>query len=245
MKGAARPSVFRVMKKLIKRHKPTIVALLETRVLAPHAAGIASRLGFAKSIVVDPEGFSGGRCNLWDPEEVDIEATKNSRWAVHAVVTEKFKSPWIMSTIYASTNKVQRKRIWEELGAINEFGQAGHMVMGDLNTIGTRSEKAGGKEPSASQLQELKDVMSQCGLIDLGANGPRYTWNNKRVGLANIKERLDRVLANEEWCKNYRNAQVFHLSYFNSDHRVVLIDLEPKKNFKQRPFRLEAIWTRP
>ncbi|KAI3891422.1 hypothetical protein MKX03_020704 [Papaver bracteatum] len=80
--------------------------------------------------------------------------------------------------------------------------------MGDLNTIGSKNEKAGGREPSASQLQELKDVMNQCGLIDLGAHGPRYTWNNKRVGFANIKERLDRVLANEEWCNSFKNAQV-------------------------------------
>lgn len=39
-RGAARPSFVRVMKKLIKRHKPNVVALLETRVLAPHAVGI-------------------------------------------------------------------------------------------------------------------------------------------------------------------------------------------------------------
>lgn len=195
------------MKKLIKRHKPTIVALLETRVLASHAAGIVGRLGFAKSIVIDPEGFSGGMCLLWDPEEVDIQATKESRWVIHAVVTAKFKRPWILSSIYGSTNKVTRKRIWDELEAIAEFGQTGHMVMGDLNTIGARNEKPDGKEPSANQLQELKDVMDQCGLIDLGANGPKFTWNNKRPGLANIKERLDHVLANEEWCKSFKNAQ--------------------------------------
>ncbi|XP_026422706.1 uncharacterized protein LOC113318700 isoform X3 [Papaver somniferum] len=195
------------MKKLIKRHKPTIVALLETRVLASHAAGIVGRLGFSKSIVIDPEGFSGGMCLLWDPEEVDIQDTKESRWVIHAVVTAKFKSPWILSSIYGSTNKVTRKRIWDELEAIAEFGKTGHMVMGDLNTIGARNEKAGGKEPSANQLQELKDVMDQCGLIDLGANGPKFTWNNKRPGLANIKERLDHVLANEEWCKSFKNAQ--------------------------------------
>ncbi|XP_026422703.1 uncharacterized protein LOC113318700 isoform X1 [Papaver somniferum] len=197
------------MKKLIKRHKPTIVALLETRVLASHAAGIVGRLGFSKSIVIDPEGFSGGMCLLWDPEEVDIQDTKESRWVIHAVVTAKFKSPWILSSIYGSTNKVTRKRIWDELEAIAEFGKTGHMVMGDLNTIGARNEKAGGKEPSANQLQELKDVMDQCGLIDLGANGPKFTWNNKRPGLANIKERLDHVLANEEWCKSFKNAQGF------------------------------------
>ncbi|XP_026403839.1 uncharacterized protein LOC113299110 isoform X2 [Papaver somniferum] len=230
------------MKKLIKRHKPTTVALLETRVLDTHAAGIVRQLGFMESVVIDLEGLSGGMYLLWDPNEVDIEATKLSRWVIHTVFTAKFKSPWILSSIYGSTNKVTRKSIWEEIGAIVEVNQACHMVMGDLNTIGARNEKAGGKEPSASQLQELKDVMNQCGLTDLGANGPRYTWNNKRARLANIKERLDHVLSNEDWCKSFKNAQVYHLSYFNLDHRTLLIYLEPKKVFKQRPFRFEAMW---
>ncbi|KAI3841642.1 hypothetical protein MKX03_027503, partial [Papaver bracteatum] len=178
------------MKKLVKRHKPTIFALLETRFLACHAISIVGKLGFTESIVVDPKGFSGGMCLLWDPEEVDIQATiptKGSRWAIHVVVISRFKSPWILSTIYGSTNKVNRKRVWEDIGVIAEMGQSGHMVMGDMNIIGARNEKVGGKEPFASQLHELKDVMNQCGLINLGAHGPRYTWNNKRVRLANIK----------------------------------------------------------
>lgn len=86
-------------------------------------------------------------------------------------------------------------------------------------------------------------MMNQCGLIDLGAHGPKWTWNNKRVGMANIKERLDRFLANTQWCSRFPNAQVIHLPYYDSNHRVLLIDLEPKRIFKPRPYRLEDVWT--
>lgn len=34
--------------------------------------------------------------------------------------------------------------------------------------------------------------MSATGLIDLGYDGNRFTWTNKREGMKNIKERLDR-----------------------------------------------------
>lgn len=37
MVGMARPSFHKVMKHLIKRHKPQIVVLLETRTIAVHA----------------------------------------------------------------------------------------------------------------------------------------------------------------------------------------------------------------
>ncbi|XP_026405969.1 uncharacterized protein LOC113301402 [Papaver somniferum] len=181
-------------------------------------------------------------CLLWNPDEVDIQATKGTRWALHAAVTAKSKSPWIMSTVNGSTNKSNRKRVWSELQAISEIPSSDWMVMGDLNVIGGSQEKSGGRNPSSSQLSELRDVMDNCGLIDLGFSGPKFTWNNKRAGAANIKEHLDRAVANSNWINKFNKVQVIHLSYFNSDHRDILIDLEPKTRFKPRPFRFDAMW---
>ncbi|KAI3893640.1 hypothetical protein MKX03_006218, partial [Papaver bracteatum] len=81
------------------------------------------------------------------------------------------------------------------------------MVMGDLNTIGSENENIGGRKPTVKKLEELQNVMNQNGLIDLGAHGPKWTWNNKRVGMDNIKERLDMVMANSMWCNRFPNAQ--------------------------------------
>lgn len=80
-------------------------------------------------------------------------------------------------------------------------------------------------------------------MIDAGSTGPKFTWNNKRTGGANIQERLDRVLINSLWRSKFHNAQVKHLSYFNSDNRAIVLDLNPFTPFKHRPFRGEAIWT--
>lgn len=116
-------------------------------------------------------------------------------------------------------------------------------MLGDLNTIVASQEKLGGNRPSANQLSELKEVMKKCGLIGLGFNGPRYTWNNKRSGAANIKERIDRDVANTNWQNKFHKAQVYHLPYYNYDHRVIIVDLDPKSKFKPRPFRLDVVWT--
>ncbi|XP_026416598.1 uncharacterized protein LOC113312041 [Papaver somniferum] len=191
------------MTKLIQKHKPVVVALLETRVLQENASAIVSRLGYTDSFIVDPHGFSA---------------------------------------VYGSTNKVCRKRVWDEMNVISGVPNEGWMIMGDLNTIAASQEKRGGRKPTCSQLNELNDVMRNCGLLDLGDNGPRWNWNKKRVGLANIKERLDRVLVTPQFCNRFSMAQVLHLPYYNSDHRVVLIDLDPKKPFTPRPYRLEVVW---
>jgi hypothetical protein len=43
-----------------------------------------------------------------------------------------------------------------------------------------------------------------CGLFDLGFSGPAYTWINMRFSSTPIFERLDRCLANAEWCVRIR-----------------------------------------
>lgn len=46
-------------------------------------------------------------------------------------------------------------------------------------------------------MKKFWDTVSYCGLMDLGYNGPNFTWSNGRRGADNILERLDRALANE------------------------------------------------
>lgn len=43
----------------------------------------------------------------------------------------------------------------------------------------------------------LEEIMEQQNLIDIPPNNGKYTWSNKRVGKRNIKERLDRILIQE------------------------------------------------
>ena len=58
------------------------------------------------------------------------------------------------------------------------------------------SDKKGGKSISSSSTGGLKGLVDSAGLIDVKFVGAPYTWSNKRPGLANIKERLDRALVN-------------------------------------------------
>jgi len=54
--------------------------------------------------------------------------------------------------------------------------------------------------------------MDNCGLMDLGFQGPRFTWTNKSPNWQhNIKERLDRDLGNVEWKLIFPAAEISHL----------------------------------
>ncbi|KAI3931414.1 hypothetical protein MKX01_040331, partial [Papaver californicum] len=82
--GLARPSFRRVMKQLVKKHSPSIVALLETRTIAEHATELVKKSVFTSSLILDPCGFSGGMRLLWNEDKVDVQETSQSRWAFHS-----------------------------------------------------------------------------------------------------------------------------------------------------------------
>ena len=83
-------------------------------------------------------------------------------------------------------------------------------------------------------------------LRDLGFRGLWYTWENRRLGLENIKERLDRVVAGLDWSTIYPEAWVKHLSAPASDHRPIqlLLNKQSVHHKRCRIFRFEQAWAR-
>lgn len=57
----------------------------------------------------------------------------------------------------------------------------------------------------------LKSFVNNMGRVDLGFNGNRYTWTSRQEGLALIKKRLNRAIANDTWMLRSPKAMVIHL----------------------------------
>jgi hypothetical protein len=70
-------------------------------------------------------------------------------------------------------------------------------------------------------MQAFHDVLSECGLEDLGYVGDPFTWKHGR-----IRERLDRVVTNSSWADMHPGTMLSHLDYTRSDHRSLLLDTE-------------------
>nr|POF23631.1 hypothetical protein CFP56_78907 [Quercus suber] len=116
------------------------------------------------------------------------------------------------------------------------------IVIGDLNCIKRANEKRGGRSILESSINYLRDFMAKTGAIDLGFNGPSFTWSNRREGLANIKECLDQCLCDREWQILFPKAGVKYLSNANSDHNPILLDTHLEPENLNHPFRFEAMW---
>ena len=117
-------------------------------------------------------------------------------------------------------------------------------MIGDLNSVAKGSEKKGGSSKGTNLSRSFQQFVSEVGAIDLGFSGPKFTWSNKRVGWANVRERLDRGICNADWQSLFPKAGVRHLTTQNSDHNPIVLDTHLDLSKGAKPFRFEAMWSR-
>lgn len=77
---------------------------------------------------------------------------------------------------------------------------------------------------------------------DIGFKGQMFAWSNNRSGSERIVERLDRVLANGEWCNRFPRAQCIHGLAVGSDHIPIHLHLDLSDYKGRKHFKFEDMW---
>lgn len=89
-------------------------------------------------------------------------------------------------------------------------------------------KKKGGHLILQSRANKFREYLDYCDLIDLGFNGPTFTWTNQREVWGLIQERLDRAIANQRWILKFPSASLLHLPRnLASDHCPILLTTFP------------------
>lgn len=77
-------------------------------------------------------------------------------------------------------------------------------------------------------MEMFKDALSYCSLMDVGFVGPTFTWGRRNSVRTNIRERLDKVVANEWWLTKFLDMEVRHISSSVLDHLSILLTLDAR-----------------
>ncbi|GAB2281649.1 hypothetical protein Dimus_039487 [Dionaea muscipula] len=125
--------------------------------------------------------------------------------------------------VHASIDLRSRRGLWQQLSHLL-CGNLPCVIVGDLNAILSNEEKLGGLDKEDWELEDFWEFVSSNGLIDLGFKGYPFTWNNRRQGPANVRERLDRALANTAWLERFPFGRLDHLHRPGSDHSPILLN---------------------
>ena len=90
-------------------------------------------------------------------------------------------------------------------------------------------------------MNPFRDVVDECGLVDLGFVGHKFTWRGRRAGGV-VLERLDRAFASDSWLLNNPATRVQHIRAHSFDHNPIIIKPEGIMARRNKPFRFEQMW---
>jgi hypothetical protein len=194
-------------------------------------------------LVVPPVGWKGGLFVTWKQGFIleTIQLDQN-----HISCLEVADSPqhsWIISCVYVPHTLLSQSAFWSHLSNLgNSFGGA-WLLLGDFNVILSSADKCGGHSFGSTSRNNFAYFVHFYAPVDLGFVGNKFTWSNHCSGRDNIREMLDRGLANQGWGNLFPNSLINHFLASNSDHcPILLLTIGSYRNIP-KPFRFEAFWT--
>ncbi|KAJ1258358.1 hypothetical protein BS78_10G069200 [Paspalum vaginatum] len=231
------------LSRLVSSTQAQVIFVSETRNAKITATQLNNHFSVSDSFVVPSIGLSGGLWVMWT-DEVRIEIINSSQYYVFASVVQiSTNVSFNLICMYGDPHHKQTNHIWQDVTAfVIQNHDRPTFCMGDLNNIMHPNEKWGPAPPCLSRINNFCALVKQCGLIDLGYSGLAYTWTNKRFTTNPTFERLDRCLANADWCQMFPTTSVYHLPMLYSDHAPILAIFNSSMSKPKRRFKFENWW---
>ncbi|KAA3468935.1 reverse transcriptase [Gossypium australe] len=204
------------------------------------------KCGFENGIDIGAIGSRGGLSLGWKGNSLVSLKSFSSLHIDVEIQDTTCATKWRFTGFYENPIEQQRRESWNLLRHLNGDCNVAWIVMGDFNEILSSYEKKGGRLRLERQMQDFRMALEDCNLFDLGFVGRWFTWERGRFKNSNIRERLDRGVANSEWMDLFPDYQIEHLSHSFSDHCPLLLDTkgEGRMHIRQnaRMFRFEFNW---
>jgi hypothetical protein len=195
---------------------------------------------------VSSDGLSGGLALFWD-ESIQVTVLESTARFIDVIVVDPTEGlSWRTTFIYGEPRVENRHLMWESLIELRAQSQQPWLDCGDYNEAMWQHEHFSNSLHGENQMAAFRDTLTLCELQDLGFLGTPYTYDNKRVGVQNVRVRLDRACADMSWIDIFPLASVKHLTSPRSDHCPILIHAEvedPTQHRRSSP-RYEIMWER-
>ncbi|KAG5605800.1 hypothetical protein H5410_027292 [Solanum commersonii] len=79
--------------------------------------------------------------------------------------------------------------------------------------------------------------------MDLGFDGQKFTWSNKRGIYNRVWKRLDRAMVNDSWLEKMPQTTITHLPSVGSDHCPLLMEMTDREEEHIKYFKFLNCWT--
>jgi hypothetical protein len=152
-------------------------------------------LGLKGFAGISSDGLSGGLALFWH-DQISVEIQDINERYIDAYVRDSPNAPqWRITCVYGEPRVEDRHLMWDKLRNLSMGSNLPWLVLGDFNEALWQEEHLSCTLRPVNQMDAFREVLYDCNLTDLGFSGVPYTYDNKRIGRANVRVRLDRAVA--------------------------------------------------
>eukprot|EP00253_Pinus_taeda_P024741 PITA_24741 len=238
------PLKLKAIRDLLKQEQPDLLLIQETKISAEDFQHQSQNFKNFIGVSIGSEGASGRIGTMWNKNKWEIINSQFCSWWVRTDLKNKGSQEiYYIYNIYAPNHHRDKGRCWETISSDLQSVQNRKIILGgDLNLIRNVEEKLGGNYHADPSRDMLESIIQLHNLMDIPLSNGKYTWSNKRIGLSNIKERLDRFLLQEGIAASFQSIKSHLIHASASDHKPVILNLDKGRNLGPLPFKYNKIW---
>ena len=226
---------------LIQAQDPLVVFLAKTWLVEARLGDIRDRLGIGNYFGVSKVNLGGGLALFWKKGlEVDVEFSSLNH--IDVLINKRKEDGWRFTGFYDEPLTQRMMESWKLLRNLHGKFLVPWLCAGDFNEITKSHEKSGGRLRPFMQIKNFRDVLDECGLVDLGFMGSKFTWFKNIANGILVWERLDRDVGNSDWLEIYPATRVVTLECGTSDHKPIVIHPCKVPVRQKKPWRFEKMW---
>ena len=110
-------------------------------------------------------------------EDFNLSIETFSPSHIDSTINKNKENEWRFTTFYGELDTRFRHESWTKLRNLKNHSNSPWICAGDFNEITRQFKKTGKRVRPHNQMQSFRDVLNECGFMDMRFVGSPFTWH--------------------------------------------------------------------
>ncbi|XP_059076685.1 uncharacterized protein LOC131875959 [Cryptomeria japonica] len=236
VRGLSAPDKKHLFKRVLNKLDSDLVILQETKLSGEKAMELMKYCFRWEGVFQDAQGTAGGLGLMWNPACVEVNPIAScNNWMACIIHHKTTNLNFPLFNIYGPIRTEEKLKAWTEITDQARLLDLDKTIMvGDFNAILDIDEKEGGLKKSTKVIDDFRDFLSNCKLIDIIPKNGQFTWTNRRLNFSKISERLDHFFVGDWWIRGEFFMETNIVPQIGSDHFPLSLSITQELTEKTR-----------